>query len=103
MKRQLSNVPNGRHARIILLSTGGVGNREIALRVGVTAAWVRRIIHRWNQGGLDAVWWCPYCSIRRSGPRKFMADVVEQIAEVALSPPRELIGMSVWSLPKLRA
>jgi transposase len=103
MKRQLSNAVNSRHARIILLSTGGVCNCEIALRVGVTAAWVRRILHRWNQGGLDAVWWCPFGSIGRSGPRKFMADVVEQIAEVALSPPKELIGMSVWSLPKLRA
>lgn len=103
MKRQLSNVPNSRHARIILLSTGGVCNHEIALRLEVTPAWVRRIIHRWNKGGLDAVWWCPHCSIRRPGPRKFLADVVEQIAEVALSPPRELIGMSVWSLPKLRA
>lgn len=103
MKRQLSNVPNSRHARIILLSTGGVGNSEIALRLEVTPAWVRRILHRWNKGGLDAVWWCPYCSIHRSGPRKFLADVVEPIAEVALSPPAELIGMSVWSLPKLRA
>ncbi len=29
--------------------------------------------------------------------------MVEQIAEVALSPPRQLIGMNVWSLAKLRA
>jgi transposase len=28
--------------------------------------------------------------------------VVEQIGEVALSPPKQLIGMSVWSLEKLR-
>jgi transposase len=27
---------------------------------------------------------------------------VEQICEIALSPPKALIGMSVWSLPKLR-
>jgi len=103
MKRQLSNAANSRHARIILLSTGGVGNWEIAHRVGVTPTWVRRILHRWNEGGLDAVWWCPYCCVARAGPRKFLADVVEQIAEVALSPPKELIGMSVWSLSKLRA
>jgi len=38
----------------------------------------------------------------RAGPVTFMADVVEQICEVALSPSKELIGMSVWSLSKLR-
>lgn len=103
MKRQLSNGVNSRHARIILLSTGGVCNKEIAVREGVTPAWVRRVLHRWNEGGIDAVWWCPYCCVSRAGPRKFMADIVEQIAEVALSPPKELIGMSVWSLSKLRA
>ena len=30
------------------------------------------------------------------------ADVVEQILEIALSPPKRLIGMNCWSLPKLR-
>ena len=30
MKRQLANQVNSRHARIILLSTGGVRNRDIA-------------------------------------------------------------------------
>lgn len=103
MKRQLSNAVNSRHAQIILLLASGVGNHEIARRVGITPAWVRRILHRWNDGGLDAVWWCPYCSVARAGPRKFFNDVVEQIAEVALSPPKELIGMSVWSLSKLRS
>lgn len=57
--------------------------------------------YRFNQGGIDAITWYPYYC-HRAGPTKFMADVTEQIAEVALSPPRELIGMSVWSLPKLR-
>lgn len=37
-----------------------------------------------------------------STPRKFLADVREQIAEVALSSPKSLIGMNRWSLPKLR-
>ena len=31
-----------------------------------------------------------------------MNDVTEQIAQVALSPPAKLIGLSVWSLAKLR-
>jgi transposase len=101
MKRQLTNAVNCRHARIVLLSRGGVANREIAIRVGCTPQWVRKIIHRFNSGGIDAITWYPYyCG--RGGPCKFMADVTEQIAQIALSPPRELIGMSVWSLAKLR-
>jgi len=101
MKRQLTNAVNCRHARIILLSRGGVRNRQIAERCGCTAAWVRRILHRFNDGGIEAITWYPYYCVR-AGPSKFVAEVAEQIAEVALSPPRELIGMSVWSLPKLR-
>jgi transposase len=101
MKRQLANAVNCRHARIILLSRGGVRNRQIAERCGCTAAWVRRIIHRFNDGGIEAITWYPYYCVR-AGPTKFLAEVAEQIAEVALSPPKELIGMSVWSLPKLR-
>lgn len=101
MKGQLSNAVNSRHARIILLSRGGVCNRQIAERVGITPQWVRKIIHRFNEGGIDAVTWFPYfCG--KTGPRRFAADVVEQIAEMALSPPGQLIGMSVWSLAKLR-
>jgi transposase len=62
---------------------------------------VRKIIHRFNAGGIEAISWYPYyCG--RAGPRKFLADIREQICEVALSPPRELIGLSVWSLAKLR-
>jgi transposase len=101
MNRQLSNAVNSRHARMILLSGGGLTNGQIAERCDCTATWVRRIIHRFNRGGIDAITWYPYyCGC--AGPRKFMADQIEQICEVALSPPRELIGMSVWSLPKLR-
>jgi len=101
MKRQLTNSVNGLHARIVLLSRGGLDNRQIASGCGCTPTWVRQIIHRFNRGGIDAIRWYPYyCA--RAGPRKFFADLVEQICEVALSPPRILIGMSVWSLQKLR-
>jgi len=101
MKRQLTNSVNCLHARIILLSRGGLDNRQIALGCGCTPTWVRQIIHRFNRGGIDAISWYPYyCA--RDGPRKFFADLVEQICEVALSPPRILIGMAVWSLEKLR-
>jgi transposase len=101
MKRQLTNSVNCLHARIILLSRGGLNNRQIASCCGCTATWVRQIIRRFNRAGIDAISWYPYyCA--RAGPRKFFADIVEQICQVALSPPKKLIGMSIWSLEKLR-
>jgi transposase len=101
MKRQLTNQVNSRHARIVLLSRGGLGNAQIAERCDCSPTWVRQILHRFNAGGIEAIAWYPYyCST--AGPRKFVAEVVEQIGEVALSPPRKLIGMAVWSLKKLR-
>lgn len=101
MKRQLTNSVNCLHARIILLSRGSLDNRQIASGCGCTPTWVRQIIHRFNRGGIDAITWYPYyCA--PDGPRKFFACLVEQICEVALSPPRILIGMTIWSLQKLR-
>ena len=101
MKRQKTNSVNCLHVGIVLLSRGGLNNSKIASCCGCTSTWVRQIIHRFNRGGIDAIRWFPYyCA--RAGPRKFFADVVEQICEVALSPPKRLIGMSVWSLEKLR-
>lgn len=100
-KRQLSNAVNSRRARVILLSRGGVCNREIAGRVGLSPQWVREVIHRFNEDGIDGITWYPWlCGC--GGPRRFTTDVAERIGEVALSPPTRLIGMSVWSLAKLR-
>ena len=101
LKRQLTNQVNSIRARIILLSSGGIGNREIARLVDRTPQCVRKIIHRFNGGGLAAIEWYPYWQTRGT-PRKFLADMVEQIAEVALSSPKALIGMTQWSLSKLR-
>ncbi len=101
MKRQRRNHVNVSHARIILLSSGGVCNRELAERVGVTAHWVRKIIHRLNAHGLAGIEWWPGWHV--PVPRRFFADIVEQVAEVALSSPQSLIGMNQWSLSKLRS
>jgi transposase len=102
LKRQFTNQVNHRHARIVLLSRGGLSNAQIATQCDCTATWVRQIIHRFNAGGIAAITWYPYyCS--STGPRKFMAEIVEQINEVALSPAKKLIGLAVWSLSKLRA
>jgi transposase len=101
LKRQRANTVNSLHARVVLLSRGRVANREIAARVGYTPQWVRTVIHRFNDDGLDGIVWRPYWQVRDT-PRKFLADIREQIAEVALSSPKALIGMNQWSLPKLR-
>lgn len=101
MKHQLTNAVNRLHARIILLSRGGGTNAQIAKQCDCTPTWVRTIIHRFNDGGIEAIAWYPYfCG--PTGPRKFVAEIVEQIREIALSPPKQLVGMSVWSLAKLR-
>jgi len=102
MKRQLANAVNRGHARIILLSSGAVSTRDIAERTGYSQQWVRQIIHRFNSGGLEAIEWYPWMQAR-GRPRKFLADVVEQIICIALSPPQQVIGMTQWSLSKLRA
>jgi transposase len=102
LKRQRANHVNSRHARIILLSRGGMRNRDIAVLVDCSPQWVRRIIHRFNDDGVPGISWYPFFQVRDQ-PRKFLADIREQIAEVALSSPKALIGMKQWSLPKLRA
>jgi transposase len=101
MKRQRTNATNALHARILLLSRGGLSNRDIAERVDCSANWVRSIIHRFNDEGLAGVTWYPFYQ-QRHGPRRFPLKVREQIVEIALASPKILIGMNQWSMPKLR-
>jgi transposase len=101
MKHQRGNAVNALHARIILLSRGRLASPAIADRVDCSSQWVRIIIHRFNADGIEGVSWYAYWQVRDT-PRKFVAEIREQIAEVALSSPKSLIGMNQWSLPKLR-
>jgi len=101
MRHQRCNAVNCRHALVILLSRGGLSNRAIAERADCCSHWVRILIHRFNADGIEGISWYPYWQIHHT-PRKFTADMREQIAEVALSSPKILIGMNQWSLPKLR-
>src|SRR5882724_6489860 len=100
LKRQRRNAVNSRNARIIMLAVGGRRNRVVAEMVGCSAQWVRQIIHRFNDYGIDGISWYPWFQVRSA--RVFTVDICEQIAEIALSSPIALIGMSQWSLPKLR-
>ena len=101
LKRQRRNAVNHRHARIVLLSRGGLCNRTIAEHVGYSPQWVRTVIRRFNARGLGGITWYPWMHTN-TRPGRFAGDVLEQIAEVALSSPVALIGMTRWSLTKLR-
>jgi len=102
MKRKLSSQVNSRHARIILLSADGRCNRRIAQLADCSPQWVRKVIHRFNAWGIEGIRWYPHTQDRTGQARKFTPEIVEQIVEVVLSPPQQLIGMNEWSLPKLR-
>lgn len=101
MKRLRTNATNAMHARIVLLSRGGLSNRAIAERVDCSANWVRTVIHRFNDAGVAGITWYPFYQ-QRHNPRRFPMIVREQIVEIALSAPKVLIGMNQWSMPKLR-
>lgn len=102
LKRQRGNAVNSRHARVVLLSAGGCANRVIAQQVDCSPTWVRTLIHRFNADGILGLVWFPGWQ-RRDSPRRFAAAVRAEITAIALSPPKPLIGLSQWSLPKLRA
>lgn len=100
LKKQQRNAVNSRHARIILLSAGGLANRDIATMADCTARWVRQVIHRFNAHGIDGITWYPWFQVRSE--RIFTVEIRERIAEIALCSPIALIGMTQWSIPKLR-
>jgi transposase len=100
LKKQRRNTVNSRNARIIMLAVGHHCNGVIATLVGCSTVWVRQIIHRFNDDGIDGITWYPWFQTR--SPRTFTVELREQIAEIALSSPIALIGMKQWSLPKLR-
>ena len=100
LKRLRRNAVNSRNARMILLAVGGRRNRVIAEFVGCSVQWVRHILHRFNEDGIDGITWYPWFQVRAA--RVFTAEICEHIAEIALSSPIALIGMTQWSVPKLR-
>src|SRR5262249_8179465 len=59
LKRQRTNTVNSRHAGIVLLSRGGVANRDSAQQADCTPPWVRRIVGRFHAAGVDGISWFP--------------------------------------------
>lgn len=100
LKNQRRNAVNSRHARIVLLSSGSMANRRIADLVDCSVQWVRQVIHRFNAHGIDGITWYPWFQVRSE--RVFTVEIRERIAEIALCSPIGLIGMTQWSVPKLR-
>lgn len=100
LKSQRRNTANSRSARVIMLAVGQQSNRRIATLVDCSIQWVRQVIHRFNNDGVEGIAWYPW--FQAHPPRTFSAELCEQIAEVALSSPISLIGMKQWSVPKLR-
>jgi transposase len=89
LKRLRRNAVNSRNARIIMLAVGQQRNRVIAEMVGCSVQWVRQIIHRFNDDGIDGITWLPWFQVRSA--RVFTIDLCEHIAEIALSSPIALI------------
>jgi transposase len=100
LKRQRRNAVNSRNARIIMLSSGHMSNAAIAELVDCTPTWVRQVIHRFNEDGIPGICYYPWFQGRSA--RVFTGDICDEIAAVAMSSPIALIGMTQWSLAKLR-
>lgn len=85
-----------RRARVILLSHGGMMNKDIAAEVPMSAYWVGQWVRRFNEGGVDALRDLP-----RSGRRgnAAPADVASEVESLLASPPPE--GEEAWTAPLL--
>jgi transposase len=83
---------HARRARVVLLSADGISGQEIAKRVGVTASQVSRIRARFAAGGVEGLADQP-----KAGRQDHVLkpEVVEQIEQLALSPPPA--GRSRWT------
>jgi transposase len=81
-----------RRARVILLSAGGRSGVEIAAQLDLTPEAVSRIRRRFVQDGVDGLFDRP-----KAGRRDHAVppDTVEQIVQLALSPPPA--GRSRWT------
>jgi hypothetical protein len=65
---------NSRNARIILLAVGQRPNRVVAEMAGCSVQWVRQIIHRFNDAGIDGITWYPWLQVRAA--RVFTAELL---------------------------
>jgi transposase len=81
-----------RRARVVLLSADGVTGAEIATKLDLTPEAVSRIRTRFREGGVAGLADQPG---RGRTDNKVPADTVEQIVQLAMSPPPA--GRSRWT------
>lgn len=100
LARSKTNPEVARRARIILLSAGRRGVREISATVGLHPINVRKWIHRFNQRGVEGLY--PRRSPGR--PRLFSERQRKAIVEMATVDPTGMgLDFKEWSLQRLRA
>jgi transposase len=99
---RLSKRPTAPHgiatrARIVLLSSEGLSNTEVAQRVGVDQATVRKWRERYRAGGIDALSDEP----RPGVPRTFGDDAIEAlIVKTLTEKPRDATHWSTRDMAK---
>ena len=81
-----------RRARVILLSAEGLSGREVALRLGLSAEAVSRIRSRFRSEGVAGLQERPKAGRK---DHALPAETVEQIEQLAMSPPPA--GRSRWT------
>jgi len=89
-----------RRAQVLIASDQGMMAPEIAATYHLGADYVRKIIHRFNDEGMDSV----RSKYENGGrPPKFSQEECSLILEVASMPPKILgLPFTHWSLMKLR-
>lgn len=89
-----------RRAEIVLRSSQGDAVKQIARALYFSADYVRKVIHRFNEEGLESLK-ARYANGGR--PKKVQPEHESQLVELALTPPN-LTGQPFthWSLEKLR-
>jgi len=89
-----------RRAEIVLASAQGEEAGTIAERLYFSADYVRKVIHRFNEEGLDSLR-AQYANGGR--PKQVLPEHESQLLELAMTPPN-LTGQPFthWSLQKLR-
>lgn len=95
MQGALCYTVKAKRARVTLLSAQGCSTGDIARRVGYTVQRVRKIIHRFNAGRIEAIEWSTR-SGKRGRPGTYSEEVVQGITKTAMSPPQPR-GPFVWA------
>jgi transposase len=100
MLRQSQDAIAVRRAEIVMRSAQGESAPEIAQQLYFTADYVRKVIHAFNEQGLEVL---KAKYINGGRPKKVQPEHESQLVELALTPPN-LTGQPFthWSLEKLR-